>query len=245
MDYFQMRDGFLRALRVSSNQVVISQAKDDTKRIGPYKALICKGSSDQESTFFFDKDAVICAGDSLQVVGNVAIWDAVSVIDQVINGNFIQKIVLSKEPAEISQRSLSLSEKKSKEYRAPSWHPRVYEVAKTYMENSMYRAAITDTFIALDKYTQEQSGVLQNGTSLMQSVFSAKNPVLRVSDHEEEQAGFMMLFTGAIKGIRNRYAHSLDQPHSAEEAEEWLAFASALFRTIDMAVKSNATSQKQ
>ena len=72
-----------------------------------------------------------------------------------------------------------------------------------------------------------------DGSALMQTVFSPKNPVLRVSDNADEQMGFKWLFTGAVIGLRNPKAHSLAHQDSYSAAVEWLSFASSLFRILD------------
>lgn len=112
------------------------------------------------------------------------------------------------------------------------------------MADGHLRPAIVDTFIGLEKYVQKASRSTAIGASLMQAVFSQAKPILRLSEHDEEQVGFMMLFSGAMKAIRNQYAHSLIDPKNAEEALEWLAFASALFRLVDAAsARSNGRSE--
>jgi len=118
-----------------------------------------------------------------------------------------------------------------------SLHSRVREVSESLVLDGHYRQAITDTFIALDDYVKQACGLSENGTPLMQKAFSANDPVLILSADKEEQMGFMMLFAGAIKAIRNQYAHSLVNPQSKEATLEWLGFASALFRLVDQAKK--------
>ncbi|MBK7960656.1 MAG: TIGR02391 family protein [Bdellovibrionales bacterium] len=116
-------------------------------------------------------------------------------------------------------------------------HSEVQRIAGDLVANGHYRQAITDTFIGLDNYVETKSGISDKGTSLMQKAFSANKPILQLSTESEEQTGFMMLFTGAMKAIRNQYAHSLINPSSKEEAMEWLGFASGLFRLVDNARK--------
>lgn len=112
-------------------------------------------------------------------------------------------------------------------------HVEVQKVAAKLVEDGHYRQAITDAFILVDNYVQKQSGAVENGAPLMNKVFSAKNPILKLSDHEEEQVGFMQLFSGAMKAVRNQYTHKLVDPQTKEETLEWLGFASALLRLVD------------
>lgn len=244
MNSYQLRDGFLRVLRTSSNQVVVIRAEASANRCGPYKSVVGKGSSPDDSVFFFDEDAIVSTGNCLQVVGSAVLWEVISVIDQVVDDQFIQRIVQTRTCTEISQSNKPALDAKNKDCTAINWHPKVYQIAQAYLEKGMDRSAITDTFIALDNYVQERSGLLQNGTSLMQTVFSAKNPILRLSNQEEEQAGYMMLFAGAIKAVRNQYTHKLAQPQDTAETVDWLSFASALFRLVDMSVKENPSNPK-
>lgn len=113
-------------------------------------------------------------------------------------------------------------------------HPRVISAADELFKDGHYRQAVLDAFIALVSRVKEVSGVTdQDGKPLMQKVFSAKNPVIRVSEDEGVQAGYMDLFSGAVAAIRNQKAHSLEPKIDAQTCLEWLSFASALFRMLD------------
>jgi uncharacterized protein (TIGR02391 family) len=87
----------------------------------------------------------------------------------------------------------------------------------------------------------EHSGEALDGTTLMQKVFSQNNPILRfnpLADESDrnEQLGFMMMFSGAVAGLRNPRAHKLikDDP---ERALEFIAFVSLLAKLLDGAKK--------
>ena len=82
-----------------------------------------------------------------------------------------------------------------------------------------------------------RSGEALDGTQLMERVFSLGKPILQFNDladesDRNEQRGFMMLFCGAVAGLRNRRAHKLikDDP---EEALEFIAFVSLLAKLLD------------
>ena len=120
-------------------------------------------------------------------------------------------------------------------------HKEVQKIAGPLIASGHLRQAITDVFIGLDNYVELKSGITDNGASLMQKAFSATKPILELSTDMQEQTGFMMLFSGAMKAIRNRYAHSLVDPKTSEEALEWLGFASALYRLCDSATKKTLT----
>jgi uncharacterized protein (TIGR02391 family) len=91
---------------------------------------------------------------------------------------------------------------------------------------------------ALNALVRMNSGVDdKDGTTLMEYVFSPKSPVLKfnnLSDSPEfdEQKGFMMMFSGAVVGLRNPRAHKIikDDP---EMALEFIAFISLLAKLAD------------
>jgi hypothetical protein len=71
----------------------------------------------------------------------------------------------------------------------------------------------------------------------MQTVFSAKEPLLKVSDDPDEQLGMMWLFSGAMMALRNPRGHRVetDDQTTREECLEWLGKISALLRVVDRA----------
>jgi uncharacterized protein (TIGR02391 family) len=84
---------------------------------------------------------------------------------------------------------------------------------------------------------QAKSGSKKDGTALMQSIFSPRNPVLLFNamqsrTDEDEQQGMMFLFCGAILAIRNPRAHAriVDEE---DRALEYLAFLSFLANRLD------------
>jgi uncharacterized protein (TIGR02391 family) len=98
-----------------------------------------------------------------------------------------------------------------------------------------------DAVKALNNLVRLCSGVDGDGTSLMETVFSPKKPILRFNDlqdqsDQDEQKGFMMMFSGAVAGLRNPRAHRLikDDP---ERALEFIAFVSLLAKLLDGAKK--------
>ena len=75
----------------------------------------------------------------------------------------------------------------------------------------------------------------------MQTVFAPDSPVLKFNaladaSDKDEQRGFMMMFIGAVAGLRNPRAHKLikDDP---ERALEFIAFVSLLAKLLDGAKK--------
>lgn len=115
-----------------------------------------------------------------------------------------------------------------------SFHPEVIKTAGRLFQDGHYRQAVLDTYIGLVEAVKIKSGRFNiDGTGLMTEVFSAKSPILKVSDSPDEQKGFMWLFSGAVMGIRNPKAHSLIPQEDPQRALEWLSFASVLFRVLE------------
>lgn len=114
-------------------------------------------------------------------------------------------------------------------------HPKVLAIAQSLMQSGHYRQAVLDVYIALIEEVKTRSGVHADGKPLMQTVFSVKKPVLRLSNDPDEQEGFMHLFEGAVQAIRHPKAHSIRFQASPDEALQWLTFASALFRRLEAA----------
>lgn len=87
----------------------------------------------------------------------------------------------------------------------------------------------------LVRYRSDIEGI--DGSALMEKVFSLKDPMLRFNElknqsDREEQRGFMMLFSGAVAGLRNLRAHGFidDDP---ERTLEFIAFISLLAKLLD------------
>lgn len=113
-------------------------------------------------------------------------------------------------------------------------HPLVQKIAGELYKNGHFRQAILDTYIALVEAVKVKSGEYKlDNTPLMQSVFSPKTPVIKVSDDADEQQGFMWLFSGAVMAIRNPKAHRLIEQNDPQRTLEWLSYASVLLRVID------------
>jgi len=74
----------------------------------------------------------------------------------------------------------------------------------------------------------------------MQTVFSPKNPILKISENIDEQQGYMWMFSGAVMAIRNSHAHKVIKPETRQETIEWLGFASALLKILDKAELINS-----
>lgn len=121
-------------------------------------------------------------------------------------------------------------------------HPAIAAASAALFENKHYANAVEDGCKALQHVVQIKSGRMDlDGTDLMQTVFSPKQPILAVGDlgtesGRNEQQGMMFMASGAMSWLRNPRAHELrsDEP---ERAIEYIAFLSMLAKIADGARK--------
>ncbi|HEY2141082.1 MAG TPA: TIGR02391 family protein [Solirubrobacteraceae bacterium] len=124
--------------------------------------------------------------------------------------------------------------------RIAALHTDVREVADRYLESGHPEVAIFEAFKAINNRVKAMTGLELDGSKLMGEAFADSGPPLALGDLSTEtgrniQVGFRLLFSGAVRGIRNPDAHELFKALDAEEALETLAFASMLMRRLDAA----------
>ena len=124
--------------------------------------------------------------------------------------------------------------------RIAALHADVREVADRYLESGHPEVAIFEAFKAIDNRVKAMTGLDLDGSKLMGEAFADSNPPIALGDLSTKtgrniQAGFRLVFMGAVRGIRNPDAHELFKALDAEEALETLAFASLLMRRLDQA----------
>lgn len=127
-------------------------------------------------------------------------------------------------------------------YEGLDLHPEIERATSQLYLDGHYANAIEDAVKALNNLVRLRSGEVLDGTKLMERVFSPNGPLLRFNDLQDqadidEQRGFMMLFCGAVAGLRNPRAHKLIQDDS-ERALEFIAFVSLLAKLLDGAKKN-------
>jgi uncharacterized protein (TIGR02391 family) len=124
-------------------------------------------------------------------------------------------------------------------YELSSLHPRIREVSEQLFIDGHYGSAIFEAYKTVNNVVKEKSGMKDlDGEGLMSTVFSLKNPILRLNDLQEtsdrdEQRGFMFLFMGAWTGIRNPKGHDVVNQKDPIRTLEYLAFASLLVRRAE------------
>jgi uncharacterized protein (TIGR02391 family) len=120
-------------------------------------------------------------------------------------------------------------------------HPEIERAAGSLYRGGHYANAIEDAVKTLNALVRMRSGEELDGTNLMEKVFAPAKPILKFNDaadlsDRDEQKGFMMMFSGAVAGLRNPRAHKLikDDP---ERALEFIAYVSLLAKLADGARK--------
>jgi uncharacterized protein (TIGR02391 family) len=101
-------------------------------------------------------------------------------------------------------------------------------------------AAILEAFKAVNNRVKDLSRLDADGSDLMGKAFGGTAPHLLLADLSTQtgrdiQGGFLQLFSGAARGIRNPNAHELFSPLDDNEALEQLSFASMLMHRLDAA----------
>ncbi|MEX0805652.1 MAG: TIGR02391 family protein [Candidatus Binatia bacterium] len=134
------------------------------------------------------------------------------------------------------------SSKTLKAYEGLELHTAIERAAGRLFRDGHYANAIEDAVKALNALVRLNSGVEdKDGPALMEFVFNPKNPILKFNNLADEsdlneQKGFMMMFSGAVTGLRNPRAHKIIKD-DAEMALEFISFVSLLAKLADRAKK--------
>lgn len=143
---------------------------------------------------------------------------------------------------ELEEEVGSQQEMALRAYKNLELHPKIQRAAGKLYEDGHYANAIEDAVKALNELVRLRSGLDdKDGNSLMEYVFNPSRPVLKFNNladqsDKDEQKGFMMMFSGAVAGLRNPRAHKIikDDP---ERALEFIAYISLLAKLVDEAIK--------
>jgi len=122
-------------------------------------------------------------------------------------------------------------------YQGLALHQEIARAASDLYRDGHYANAVEASVKALNGLVRLRSDPELDGTSLMEKAFSPSNPILKFNDlsdqsDRDEQKGFMMMFSGAVSGLRNPRAHGFIQD-DAERALEFIAFVSLLAKLLD------------
>jgi uncharacterized protein (TIGR02391 family) len=127
---------------------------------------------------------------------------------------------------------------------AAAWtllHPKVRSIAQDRFLAGHYadavEAAMKELTNSVKAIVRQRGGDDLDGVPLMQTAFSAKNPLIVLADlstatGKDMQRGYMDLFSGAVAAVRNPKAHA-NVSITPERAIHLLFLASTLWFTLD------------
>lgn len=125
-------------------------------------------------------------------------------------------------------------------------HPTIARVARSRFETDHYGDAVESAFKELNEIIKKayfgKKKKEEDGDSLMRKAFSVNEPTFHLADNSTEsgrniQQGYMDIFAGSMKGIRNPKAHANLDVHP-DEAWEKIIIASHLMRMWDNKLES-------
>lgn len=119
-------------------------------------------------------------------------------------------------------------------------HREIQGVARRLFDDGHCAQATFEALKFLDEEVQRISGESEFGTALMEKVFGGTPAILKLNpgvtkSEKNEQAGYKMLFAGAMLGIRNPRGHAAGLMDAPDECLDHLSFASMLLRRLDQA----------
>ncbi len=117
-------------------------------------------------------------------------------------------------------------------------HPYIMKGCGQLFVDGHYTQAVEESAKAVFQYLREKTSLSVDGASLVDTAFSATNPMLAFSDLSDqnkrnEQIGFMEMLKGFAKGVRNPLAHAHGKQEEAQKAFEYLVMAWLFCRRID------------
>lgn len=117
-------------------------------------------------------------------------------------------------------------------------HPVIQAASIKHYASGDYRNATLDAIVALFDMLRNKTGLDMDGDNLCNQAFSPSDPILILSEIEtdsgrNDQRGFMDIFKGFYRGVRNPKAHSLIHDLDAIKSAQHLILASLLARRID------------
>lgn len=126
----------------------------------------------------------------------------------------------------------------------PFWgiaHPQVKSLTKKKYEDGHYADAVETALKEINdiikKYVKKIIKEEWDGAELMQKAFSVKKPIISLDDLSTEtgrniQQGYMLIFSGAMTGIRNPKTHG-NVTITPERAIQLLGLCSLLFYKLE------------
>lgn len=129
--------------------------------------------------------------------------------------------------------------------RLAALHPQVRQIAEPYVRSGHFGSAVFEVTKLVNRRAKQMANMEQepDNAGLMGTVFSPKSPRLTLTylstqTGRDVQEGYMYLFMGTLKAVRNPGAHEPSGPMTLDETFELLALASLLMRRLDSAQRS-------
>jgi uncharacterized protein (TIGR02391 family) len=129
------------------------------------------------------------------------------------------------------------TEKKGNEGFLHLLHSAIVTSSYDHFLNGHFREAVLNSVVAVFDLIRERTGLDLDGSNLVNRAFSLTDPYLVLSDlgtesGQNDQKGFIQLFSGSYQGIRNPKAHSLNHDLTETKASQYLVHASLLARRV-------------
>ena len=116
-------------------------------------------------------------------------------------------------------------------------HPAIWRVAERHYHAGDYRNAVLDAVVAVFDEIRRRTGLDLDGDRLISRALSTQDPYLVLSElntdsGRNDQSGFMEIYRGFYRGVRNPKAHSLIHDLDQDKAGQYLVLASLLMRRV-------------
>lgn len=129
-------------------------------------------------------------------------------------------------------------------------HPKIQKASKSLFRDKHYSQAILEAYKIVFMEIKDISGVRRlSDKPLAEKVFSLNDPIIKLNNldtdyDEDEQKGFMLIFSGAALGIRNPKAHDIVVQKDPQRTLEYLSFASLLMARLGERIEPTRKKKK-
>ncbi len=119
-------------------------------------------------------------------------------------------------------------------------HPIIAHESYPMFREGHLREAVFNSVVAIFDLIRQRTGIDADGPNLVNRAFSLADPYLVLSEltsesGQNDQKGFMQVFSGSYQGIRNPKAHTLTHDLTEPAAAQYLVYASLLARRVEEA----------
>ena len=107
-----------------------------------------------------------------------------------------------------------------------------------FINTTDYEEAVRVAFVRINNRVKKITSLSGDGASLMRTVFSRNNPMLKVNslktlEEKNEQEGLMHIFEGSMLAFRNPQSHNDEKKMSYEESVPLIRLANYLMTILD------------